>query len=131
MSSDLGKIVVLGASTDPSRYSYKAQEKLMGLGVGVIPVTPKYQEVLGVSTISKLENLRSPVDGITFYINKNISDSMENDILSLSLKYVIFNPGTENPSLAKKLNEKGVKVIEACTLVLISTNQFYDVTKTG
>ena len=127
MNSKNGKIIVLGASTDPGRYSYKAQEKLMGIGVDVIPVTPKYEEVQGVKTVSSLSDIQESIEGITFYVNQKISDSMEGKILDLPLKYVIFNPGTENPSLSKKLTDKGVKVIEACTLVLISTNQFFDV----
>ena len=129
MSLNNGKIIVLGASTDPSRYSYKAQEKLLGIGVDVIPVTPKYQEIQGIKAVSSLGDIKERVEGITFYVNQKISDSMEGEILGLPLKYVIFNPGTENPSLAKKLTERGVKVIEACTLVLISTDQFFDVIK--
>ena len=39
-------------------------------------------------------------------------------------KRVIFNPGTENPIFAQKLQEKGIPWENACTLVLLSTNQY-------
>jgi hypothetical protein len=37
---------------------------------------------------------------------------------------VIFNPGAENPEAAAVLAQAGITVIEACTLVLLSTGQF-------
>jgi hypothetical protein len=49
---------------------------------------------------------------------------MENEILELGVKRVIFNPGTENYPLISTLEKKGVEVIEGCTLVMLRTNQF-------
>jgi len=42
----------------------------------------------------------------------------------LNPKRVIFNPGTENPDLYKILEENSIEYTEACTLVLLSTNQY-------
>ncbi|MGB5274760.1 MAG: CoA-binding protein, partial [Flavobacteriaceae bacterium] len=46
------------------------------------------------------------------------------DILKLNPKRVIFNPGTENPELYRLLEEQGIMAIEACTLVLLATDQY-------
>ena len=45
-------------------------------------------------------------------------------IKKIKTKRVIFNPGTENPTLADDLKKTGIEVINACTLVMLSTNQF-------
>ena len=45
-------------------------------------------------------------------------------IISLQPKRVIFNPGTENPEFYKLLKENNIAVEVACTLVLLSTNQY-------
>ena len=37
---------------------------------------------------------------------------------------VIFNPGSENFALAKRLEASGAEVVEACTLVLLATGRF-------
>jgi hypothetical protein len=37
---------------------------------------------------------------------------------------VIFNPGTENEEFIKVLNKNAIKTEIACTLVLLSTNQY-------
>ena len=49
---------------------------------------------------------------------------MKDQILKLKPKRVIFNPGTENSSLEKTLTDAGIAIEEACTLVLLRTNQF-------
>ncbi len=47
-----------------------------------------------------------------------------NDLLDGGMRRVIFNPGAENPELAERLRQHGKEVLEACTLVLLSTGQF-------
>ena len=39
-------------------------------------------------------------------------------------KRIIFNPGTENPELFKLLKEHDIDFEVACTLVLLSTDQY-------
>jgi hypothetical protein len=45
-------------------------------------------------------------------------------ILDLKPNRVIFNPGTENPEFEKMLKDSNIEPIEACTLVMLRTNQF-------
>ena len=49
---------------------------------------------------------------------------MINDLLELKPRRVIFNPGSENPVLEAALLEAEVLVDHACTLVLLTTNQY-------
>ena len=39
-------------------------------------------------------------------------------------KRVVFNPGTENPELYQLLELNGIQVEVACTLVLLTLNQY-------
>jgi hypothetical protein len=39
-------------------------------------------------------------------------------------KRIIFNPGAENAELEKLATDNGIKPMEACTLVLLSTGQY-------
>jgi len=45
-------------------------------------------------------------------------------IIKTKPKRIIFNPGSENPALVKLAIEAGIKVENACTLVLLRTDQF-------
>jgi len=47
-----------------------------------------------------------------------------NYILALKPKRIIFNPGAENEELAELARLKGIKALDACTLVLLSTGQY-------
>lgn len=118
-------VVVIGASSDPSRYSHKAMEMLKEYGHETIPVHPREEEVLGKKVIHNLGDVAGKkVDTITVYVNPAISDKYQKDILAVHPKRVIFNPGAENPKLAQVLQEHGIKVENACTLVLLRTNQY-------
>jgi hypothetical protein len=49
---------------------------------------------------------------------------MEEAIIQLKPKRVVFNPGTENLAFESRLKDAGILPLEACTLVLLSTNQY-------
>lgn len=118
-------VAVIGASSDRSRYSYKAMEMLTQYGHKPIPVHPREEEVLGHKVIHELGELKGQkIDTITVYVNPAISDKYEKDIIALHPKRVIFNPGAENPKLARGLEEQGIGVENACTLVLLRTGQY-------
>ena len=61
---------------------------------------------------------------ITLYIGASKQEPYFDFILKINPKRVLFNPGTENPKLANLLNEKGIVWENACTLILLSTNQY-------
>lgn len=118
-------VVVIGASSDPKRYSYKAMELLEDFGHRPIPVHPREEVVCGHQVVHQLNELiGKKIDTITVYVNPEISDKYEKGILELRPKRVIFNPGAENPRLAQVLEGKGIKVENACTLVLLRTGQY-------
>lgn len=120
-------VAVLGASSDPSRYSHKAIVMLKEYGHTPIPVHPRETEVLGYKVVPEIKALvkqGTKVDTLTMYVNPALSSKYQQDIIDLKPRRVIFNPGSENPELEKALKEKGIKVEEACTLVLLRTNQY-------
>jgi predicted CoA-binding protein len=118
-------VAVIGASSDPTRYSYKAMEMLEEYGHRPIPVHPREEFVKGHKVVHQLNELIGiKIDTVTVYVNPEISDKYENGLFELLPKRVIFNPGAENPRLSKALEEKGIKVENACTLVLLRTGQY-------
>lgn len=115
--------LVLGASDNPSRYSYLAVNRLRAKGHPVSAIGRKKTRVADVEVTDTRSDLKD-VDTVTLYLNPANQQSYYDYILSLSPKRIIFNPGTENPELEKMAEEKGIKTMEACTLVLLSTGQF-------
>jgi predicted CoA-binding protein len=118
------KVAILGASAKPERYSNKAFHLLREYGHTAIPVAPALKELEGVKVVPTLSEIKEPIDTLTMYVGPQISDKLHDSILKLKPRRVIFNPGSENPALKEKLEGAGIKVEEACTLVLLRTNQF-------
>lgn len=117
------KTLVLGASTKPDRYAYKAITMLVEKGHGVVALGQNTGEVAGVKINTKQIPLTN-VHTVTLYLNPARQRDYYNYILESKPKRVIFNPGTENPEFYQLLKANGIKVEVACTLVLLATNQF-------
>lgn len=117
-------VAILGASKNPERYSYKAFKMLQEYGHRAFPVSPKFAELEGVPACGRLTEIKDQIDTLTMYVGPAISSRLSADILSLRPRRVIFNPGSENPKLRETLRQNGIEVEEACTLVLLRTNQF-------
>lgn len=115
--------LVLGASDNPSRYSYLAVNRLRAKGHPVSAIGRKKTRVADVEVADAKSDLKN-IDTVTLYLNPANQQPYYDYILSLAPKRIIFNPGTENPELEKMAEEKGIKTMEACTLVLLSTGQF-------
>jgi uncharacterized protein len=117
-------VAILGASKNTDRYSYLAFQMLKEYGHIPFPVSPKFAELDGVKTYSTLKDIHETIDTLTMYVGAEISTKLKSDILALKPRRVIFNPGSENSILQDELKESGIEVEEACTLVLLRTNQF-------
>jgi predicted CoA-binding protein len=117
-------VAVLGASTNPERYSNKAVKMLQEHGHRVIPINPTEASIEGVPAVKGLEEITQPVDTLSVYVAAQHQAALADKILQLAPKRVIFNPGTENPALQAQLDGAGIPWEEACTLVLLRTGQF-------
>ena len=117
------KTLVIGASINPERYAYKAIQLLVKHEIEVVPMGVKPGFVANLLIVSPLI-VQINIHTITLYLGASKQEPYYDFILKINPKRVLFNPGTENPKLAKLLNEKGILWENACTLVLLSTNQY-------
>lgn len=117
-------VVILGATHKPDRYANMAQRELMRNGYKVIPVHPKISAIEGVPVVPNLRDIVEPVHTLTMYIGAAKSQALVDDILWLNPERVIFNPGTESPSLETQLQQQNIVTIQGCTLVMLRTQQF-------
>ena len=117
------KTVVVGASTKTDRYSNRAIHRLVSYNHPVVAIGAMKGEVAGVP-IQKSYEVDDQIDTVTMYIHPLRQPPVYEDIINLKPKRVIFNPGTENPEFFQKLEEAAIEVEIACTLVLLSTDQY-------
>lgn len=115
--------VVIGASPNADRYSYKATISLQNHQHTVYPIGLRKGVINGLEIITDKPAL-TDIDTVTLYVGPDNQPYWYDYILSLKPKRLIFNPGTENPELQKMAADKGIQTEEACTLVLLSIKQY-------
>lgn len=114
--------LVLGASTNPSRYSYKAIRLLRSYKHQVIAVGLSEGKVDDVEIMKEFP--KEPFDTLTMYLSAPHQREYYNRIIEAKPRRIIFNPGAENNELKQLAEQNGIKTEEACTLVLLNTGQY-------
>ena len=117
------KTLVLGASTNPARYSFRAAHLLKNHGHEVVLVGIRKGEVAGMA-IHVDRPQATDVDTVTLYVGPQSQPEWYDYILNLKPRRILFNPGTENPELEHLAQQRGILSEEVCTLVLLSTGQY-------
>ena len=117
------KTVVIGVSTNPERYSYKAVSQLLAHGYEVVALGLREGELFGLKIKTDYPIL-DDVHTVTLYVGKDNQKGIIDYVLKLKPQRVIFNPGTENSEFENKLIEKAIVAERACTLVLLSIGAY-------
>ncbi len=115
--------LVLGASTNPARYSFLAVIRLRNHHHPVIAIGKRKGTVSDVLIETEKKDFPT-IHTITLYLNPEHQKEYYDYILSLKPQRIIFNPGAENPELASLAAEHNIDAIDACTLVMLSTGQY-------
>ncbi len=115
--------LVIGASDNPTRYSWLAVNRLREKEYPVVAIGRNKSRVADVEISNNRPELRG-IDTVTLYLNPLNQREYYDYILSLHPKRLIFNPGAENRELADLARVNDIEPVEACTLVLLSTGQF-------
>lgn len=119
------KTVIVGATPNTTRYAYLAAERLTAHNHEIVPVGIKKGEVFGKQILPiKDKPSVANVDTITMYIGPRHQADYYDYLLSLQPKRIIFNPGTENEEFMQMARGRGIEVIAACTLVLLSIGSY-------
>lgn len=116
------KTLVIGASPDADRYSYKAAVMLKEYGHPVVAYGLKKGHIGNLKITNELPN--EPFDTVTLYVNAQKQEAYFDYLVKLKPERVIFNPGTENLVLENHLIKHQIKPVIACTLVMLRTGQF-------
>ena len=116
--------LVLGASPNPERYSFRAVRSLQSKKIPVIAVGRRDFDADDLKIRKGMPDDISHVHTVTLYMNAKNQEEYYDYILSLHPKRVIFNPGTTNYKFADTLRKKGIEVVTDCMLAMLSCGRF-------
>ncbi|MCG2611301.1 CoA-binding protein [Flavobacterium sp. SM15] len=117
------KTLVIGASTNPERYSFLAVNSLLKHNHEVVAIGSHQDKIENVDIITEKLPFEE-VHTVSLYLNPLHQKEYYDYVIGLQPKRVIFNPGTENPDFFDLLSANNIPYEAACTLVLLATNQF-------
>jgi len=117
------KTLVLGASTNPERYSHKAVHLFKEKSIDVVAFGIREGSIGDVDIVSEF-----PIDEyfhtISIYLRPELQEDYIPRIIALMPERLLFNPGTENAEFKALAEVKGINCENACTLVLLRTGQY-------
>ena len=123
-NTTMKNVAILGASTNQSRMSHKAQLLLRDKGYMPIPINPSAEMVDGVTCYPDLLSCPMTINTVVVYVRPAILKSEVGAIIHANPQRVILNPGTEDKLSIRRLEQADIEVEAACTLVLLNTGQF-------
>jgi predicted CoA-binding protein len=112
------KWAVVGANQNPSKYGNKIFNKLRRFGYEVYPVNPKYDEIEGVNCYDQISDLPVEVDCVSVVVPPALSNALVDEVKSLGIERIWFQPGTFTPEIVEKSEVMGLKTVYFdCVLV--------------
>lgn len=117
------KTLIIGASTNEERYSYKCIVLLQQLNIECVAIGNRKGSINNLEIHTEpiaLEN----IDTVCIYIGAKHQANYYKYILSIKPKRILFPPGTENEDFENMAKQEGIYTERACPLVMLKTNSY-------
>jgi predicted CoA-binding protein len=116
-------VVVLGASPNPERFSYKAVKLLISNSYHVVAIG-KHEGFIGNVPIITGQPALADVHTVLIYLAPHHQGEIFDYVISLRPRRVIFNPGTESPEFEEWLESYNIEIVHDCSLIMMATGRF-------
>jgi len=110
-------IAVVGLSANRSRASFGVAQYLQSAGYRIIPVNPNVKEVLGEKAVSRLDDIREPVDIVNIFRRSDQAGAMVDGAIRIGAKAVWMQEGVRDEAAATRARQAGLLVMmDSCIL---------------
>lgn len=117
------KYIVLGASPNPVRHSYKAVKSLIRRNKEVVPVGFRKGKISGVEILTDQPEIEDVTTVLLYMGAKRQPEFFDYILNKIQPRKIVFNPGTENPEFEEMAKMEDIEVIVGCALVMINSSQ--------
>ncbi len=110
---DSRRIAVVGISAEWHRPSFFVGKYLLEHGYKMIPVNPKYREVLGQTCYPDLQSARAagPIDMVDCFRKAEDIGPLAEQAIAIGAKTLWMQLGVVNPAAAAKASAAGLEVV--------------------
>ena len=111
-------IAVVGLSADWFRPSYFAAKYMLEHGYRVIPVNPKYDEILGQKCYKSLRDIREKIDLVDVFRKSQDVMPIAEDAIAIGARVLWQQLGVKNEAAAAKARAAGLDtVMDRCVKI--------------
>jgi len=104
-------IAMVGLSADWYRPSYFAAKYLQDHGFRVIPVNPRYEEILGEKCYPRVQDIPDPIDVVDCFRRSGDIPPLADAAIEVGAKVLWMQLGIVNEESAGKAQDAGLEVI--------------------
>jgi predicted CoA-binding protein len=104
-------IAVVGLSADSSKPSYLVSKYMQEHGYRIIPVNPKYQQILGEKCYPNLRSIPEPVDMVDVFRKSSDTVHVAEDAVAIGAKTLWLQIGVINDEARRIAESNGVIVV--------------------
>ena len=108
---DYRRVAMVGLSADWYRPSNFAAKYLLDRDFEVIPVNPKYDEILGQKCYPDLKSIPTPVDIVDLFQRPDRVPPFVDQAVEIGAKVVWMQLGIVNEEAAQKARDAGLEVV--------------------
>ncbi len=105
------RVAVVGLSADWWRPSFFAAKYLLEHGFEVIPVNPKYEEILEQKCYPDLKSIPTPIDTVNLFQRSERVPLFIDDAIEIGAKVIWMQLGVINDQAAERARESGLEVV--------------------
>lgn len=108
---DAKTVAIIGLSDKKGRPSLKVATYLKNKGYNIIPVNPRINEVLGLTSYPDLSSIPDKIDIVDIFRKPEDVLPIVNEAIKLGVKVIWMQEGIINEAAAEKGMAAGLKVI--------------------
>jgi predicted CoA-binding protein len=116
-NSLMKSVVIIGASSDRSKFGNKAVRAYREQGYEVYPVNPKDAEIEGLPAFKSIRDVPVRPALISVYLPPAVLLKVLPDIAAKGCDELWLNPGTESDEVLAEAERLKLNVIQACSIV--------------
>lgn len=106
-------IAMVGASPDPTKFSYGVLRVLHEQGFNMMPINPRpgLVEIRGIKVYSSIEKIEKPIDMVQVFRNSNALYGIAQDAINVGAKVLWGQIGVFDEKAARLAEDAGLKVV--------------------
>ena len=115
-----GRVAVVGASQDRSKYGNKVLRAYLQNDIEAVPVNPTAKEVEGLVAYADLASVPGTISAVSIITPPPVTEKVVQNAIDLGIKHIWMQPGAESRRAIQMAEAAGVNVIASGPCVLVA-----------